>query len=102
MARLIKADGTEKEVFPADGKKFGLAELREMIGGTIDIQLKPTRGRGAKQCMVVNDNGMLIGLELNEVASKIWSEWYPIGEYPHNNFGTIVGDVLVCGWSQIR
>lgn len=102
MARLIKADGTEKEVFPADGKKFGLTELREMIGGTIDIQLKPTRGHGAKQCMVVNDNGKLDDLPMNAAASKIWQEWYPIAEYPHNNDEMIVGDVLVCGWSQIQ
>lgn len=98
----MKVDGTETEVMPKDGKKFDLSELREMVGGTIDIQVEPTRGRGAKRAMVVNDNGVLIGLEINEAASKIWREWYPLAEYPHNNYGTIVGNVLLCGWNQIR
>jgi len=102
MAELIKADGTVEKVRPHDGKKFGLTELREMVGGTIDIQLKPAYGRGARQAIVVNDNGKLNGLPVNEVASKIWREWYPIEKYPYNNDGLIVGDVLVCGWQQIR
>jgi len=102
MAKLIKVDGTEKKVFPVNGKKFGLTELREMIGGTIQIQLKPTRGRGAKQCIVINDNGQLIGLEINKKASEIWREWYPNGECPYNDYKKLVGDVLLCGWNQIQ
>lgn len=102
MAKLLKADGAEQEVYPADGKKFTLSELRALCGGTVDIQMKPQWGRGARQVIVVNDNGKLCGLPVNARASELWRKWYPIARYPHNNDGILVGDVLVCGWNQIR
>ena len=52
--------------------------------------------------MVINDNGKIDELEVNEEASKIWREWYPIEEYPENNDQTIVGDVVVCDDSEIQ
>lgn len=107
MAKLYRV--TEKhgewqeEVSPADGKRFTLTELREFVGGTIDIQRKPREKRGGPQMvMVVNDNGKLEGLPYNEAASKIWREWYPIEKYPINNDQTIVGTVLVCSANQVR
>ncbi len=105
MAKYLKADGTEQEILPVDGKKFTLNELRTLVGGTIDIQVNRGVGshrKGSKRCMVVNDNGKLDGSPVNEAASKIWREWYPIEIYPHNNDGTIVGDVLLCNVRQIR
>lgn len=52
--------------------------------------------------MVVNDNGKLDGMPVNEEASKIWREWYPIEKYPHNNDEMIVGDVLMCSAKEMR
>lgn len=104
MAKLYLAEGKEMEISPNDGKKFTIKELQHLVGGTVDIQMKPRSGgkRGARQCMIVNDNGKLTGLPINAMASKIWQEWYPIDKYPLNNDQTIVGDVLVCGYNQVR
>lgn len=91
-AEVLKADGSRIVVEPNNGKSFTLEELRSIVGGTIDIQKLPKTGGK----VVVNDNGELDGLPVNEAASALWRENYPIEEYPHNNDGTLVGDVLVC------
>ncbi len=87
---LIKTDGTETEVEAENGKRFTLEELQSFVGGTIDVQILPD-GRA----IYLNDNGKNEGLEVNEKASRIWQEAYPIDQYPFNNDGTIVGDVLI-------
>ena len=37
MAKIIKPDGTEVELLPADGKKFTLKELQTAVGGYIEM-----------------------------------------------------------------
>lgn len=98
-AELIKTDGSVMEVMPFGGKKsFSLKELQEIVGGSIDIQRLPK----SKKKLVLNESGKLIGLPVNKVASKLWRENYPITEYPFNNDGTIVGDVIVCDSRMFR
>jgi hypothetical protein len=87
---LIKTDGSEVIVEPENGKRFTLEELQFFVGGTIDVQIIPD-GRA----IYLNDNGKNEGLEVNEKASRIWQEAYPIEQYPFNNDGTIVGEVLI-------
>ena len=85
---LLKTDGTKEDVTPK--KRFTLKQLQTFVGGSIDIQSLPD-GRE----IVLNDEGKLIGLPINDQATKIWKEQYPIGKYPHNNDELIVGDVLI-------
>lgn len=89
--------GTAKEVSPKNGKDFSLDELYELVGSPIDIQTKD----GDDRCLVLRDDGKLLDLPVNEKASQIWKEWYPINEHPLNNDETIVGDVLVCSRTQL-
>lgn len=85
---LLRIDGTNEDVTPK--KRFTLKELQSFVGGTIDIQRLPD-GRE----IILNDDGKLIGLPINEEATKIWKEQYPITKYPFNNDELIVGDVVV-------
>jgi hypothetical protein len=96
----INEDGTqtETEVYPSNGKSFTLEELRGFVGGTIDIQLL----KKANKWLIVNDNGKLIGLKENEIASEMWRKEYPISKFPYNNDGLIVGNVLLSPKHLIR
>ena len=101
MARYIKVSGEEREVKPHDGKLFTLKELQDFVkfpcSKTIDIVPLPS----GKQ-MVVNDNGKIFKQPVNEKATKIFADEYPIAEYPFNNNQDIVGDVLICDLSEIE
>ena len=89
MAIVIKADGTRKEVQPKNGTDFSLEELKGFVGGFIEIVWL-----GDGRIMVVNEEGKLIGLPLNEAASLI---------YIHSGrIDTIIGDVLVCDESEVK
>lgn len=97
---VVNPDGTQTEtqVYPANGKSFTLEELRGFVGGTIDMQLL----RKENKWLVVNDNGKLDGLPINEIASEIWRKEYPIEKFPYNNDGLIVGNVLLSPKHLIR
>lgn len=99
-AEVIQASGYRYPIEPENGKSFTLQELRRIVGGTIDIQRLPKTGGK----MVVNDNGKIKQppLPVNEIASKIWRKNWPIEEFPHNNDGTIVGDVLISDGRWLR
>lgn len=99
QAMVYWTDGKSARALPLDGKKsFGLKQLQDIVGGTIDIHGLPK----SKKVMIVNEEGKLIGLEINKEASRIWRENYPIEKYPYNNDGIIVGAVLVCDRKMIR
>lgn len=87
---LMKVSGEIVQLLPLNRKTFSLEELQGFVGGTIFIA-----GMPSGLCMVGHDEGKLIGLPANERASELWREEYPIMDYPHNNDGLIVGDVLV-------
>lgn len=78
MARLIKADGSEIEVQPAQGKKFFFRELQKFVGGLITYVPHMPRNRA----MVCNEEGLIHKLPLNRLASAIAGQ-------------PIVGDVVV-------
>lgn len=94
MAKLIKTDGTIQEVVPANGKVFSLKEMQDFVGKGKDRMVEIVPLPSGKD-IVVNEEGKLIGLETNEVATKIWKEEYPLEKYPLNNDELIVGDVLL-------
>lgn len=83
MAQIIKTTGEVIETSPANGTDFSLEELRAVVGGFIEIvHLRDGR------LMVVNEEGKLDGLPINELASNLYPD-------------LIVGDVLVCDIKQI-
>lgn len=91
MAKIYKTDGSKEDVFPKDGKYFSYEELKEIVGGMVEILPLPK----SNMLIVINENGKCDGLEKNEVATEIWKREYPIEEYPENNDELIVGNVLV-------
>lgn len=82
MATLVKADGTETEVFPANGKKFTPEELQKLVGGYIEL----TRTNKPVRDMWVNEEGKLNGSLLNHKATMLYQYGYA---------DSIFGDVLV-------
>lgn len=88
MAYIYKSNGEIIETSPKNGKDFSLKELKEIVGGHIEVV---NLGDGY---MVVNEEGKLIGLPFNLNATIVYQISTKIGEH-------IVGDVLVCPKNQI-
>ena len=83
MAQLIKANGEQIDVTPKNGKDFKFEELKEMIGGWIEI----VRLRDDK-ILVVDEEGMCKEKDINPVASLMAGF-------------TVVGDVVFCNNNQV-
>jgi hypothetical protein len=83
-AILYKTDGTSQPIKPQDGRKFGLAELQQMVGGYIEV-IYLSEGR----LMVLNEEGKLRGLPVNAKATAVALPFLGEGDF-------IVGDALVC------
>ena len=85
MAKLIRTNGEteEVEIPKADSLKF----MQEKVGGYIEIlPIAPNDG----MCyMVLNEEGKIHGLPVNNVASRLVS------------YDIIVGDVLLCSEGEI-
>lgn len=84
MATIYKTDGTEENIQPKNGKDFKLKELQPVVEGYVEI-VRLRDGR----IMVVNEEGMLMKLPYNRIASQIAGQ-------------PIVGNVLVCERWQIK
>ena len=86
MAKWIKTSGEVIEVSPNnDGEVFSLEELKGFVGGWIEcINVSP------KQVMVINEEGKLMNLPYNAVAT----EAFRMAFQPTDDF--IVGDALLC------
>lgn len=86
----MRANGTtEPAQKPKNGTDYSLKELQEIVGGFIQIvNLKDDL------IMVVNEEGLLIGLKKNQNATAlaILSEAAEL----------IVGDVLVCHTDMVK
>jgi len=86
-AVLIKADGTTTPVRPRTGSVWTLDELQAFVGGYIEI-VNTNDGRA----MVLHEEGKLKGGVVNDRATDL---------YQYGDHDLIVGDVVVCDWSQI-
>lgn len=84
---ILKADGTKN--FVPTSKKPTLKEMQAAVGGYIQPVSVDFDGR--KRTMIVNEEGKIVGLPVNELATKIYQESYRYG----STFGMVVGDVLV-------
>ena len=90
MAKWLKVSGDEVSVEPKNGTDFTLEELKRFVGGYIEI----IRLRNGK-LMVVNEEGKLNRLPINDYATLIWEGVYGCTD-------VIVGDVLVCKEGEIK
>lgn len=89
MAYIYKSNGEVIETSPKNGKDFSLKELKDIVGGHIEVV------NLGDDYMVVNEEGKLLDLPLNLSATRIYQHFTRIGDY-------IVGDVLICEKFQIR
>lgn len=88
MALVIKACGVIDKVTPKADGKFTLEELQGFVGGYIEFVPLPANVTKTA-VMVCNEDGKIIGLPINVLASVIASQ-------------DIVGDVLFCEPTSIE
>lgn len=90
MAKIYKANGEVLDIEPKNGRDFQLEELQAIVGGLIQIiEINDT------EIMVINEEGKLENLPLNEQATAIYQKQVYEGDF-------IVGDVLICKDEEIR
>ena len=92
MATLFQPDGTERDVRPANGRDFTLAELQGFVGGYIEVVYSYNRRRQRGKILVIDEEGKLKGLPVNARASEIFS----------SPFEVIVGPALLCRDDEVR
>ena len=90
MGMIIEPDGTRTEVRPKNGKNYKLEEMQKIVGGLVEI-VQLTKG----VIMVVNEEGLLVSLLFNVVASNMYQAFL-------NTPGHIVGTVLVCKDEEVK
>lgn len=69
MGVLIKATGTITEIQPKNGHDYSLEELQGFVGGL--IELVTFWHEGKIKYAVVNDEGLIMNLPCNLVASLV-------------------------------
>lgn len=95
MAHIYYANGEIKEVTPKNGTEFQLDEMKEIVGGYIwVIGLKEDT---EQRIIVMNAEGKLKGLQMNEKATELAQGFDAISQIDY-----IVGDVLVCNDSMVK
>ena len=84
MAAFIKTNGEITNVTPKNGTDYKYEELKEFVGGYIEIV--PINDH---EIMVVNEEGKLNNLPVNYIAALLYK------------YDTICGNVLVCDDSEV-
>lgn len=97
VAKLITSNGEILMIRPKKGDSFTLEELQRYVDGNIQICTPPGKS-GA--ILVVNEEGKVEGLPVNELASAMWQELAEPGS--ERSFDDVVGDVVLCHTSQIE
>lgn len=90
MGKIYKTDGTITTVEPKNGTDYSLEELQEIVGGYIEVL-----PLNEDEIMVLNEEGKILGLDLNDNATELISEAGMWDDF-------IVGDVLVCKTDEVR
>jgi hypothetical protein len=85
-SRWIKASGEETRLFP-NGKKWSLKEMQNKVGGYVEMIFRTSMSQD--YVMVVNEEGRLCGLPVNQQASEVAGRM-------------IVGDVLIVPRKEIQ
>lgn len=86
MAKLIRANGEVVEIEPKDKDSFTLDEMQGYVNGWIEVVYL-----ASGDVMVVNEEGKLNGLPINEKATELYG-----------SIDTIVGDVMIINRNQIK
>ena len=86
---IYKTNGGVTEISPKNRTYYTLEELKEIVGGYIEI-IHLTENK----IMVINDEGKLINLPHNENATILYRLCLDTIDF-------IVGDALVCDKSKI-
>jgi len=94
IARLYCSDFTIKEITPANGICFTLAELQGYVGGLIEI-LPLEEDELEDRLLVVHEEGKLLSLPYNIPATLIWIMYYGDTDY-------VSGNAVICHPSFIR
>ena len=93
MAKIYKTDGTVVATEPRNGKNFQLSELRDIVGGYIEV---------VALCggfyMVVNEEGKLRNLPFNREATNVLQKMAANKGYVNDY---ICGNALVCEKTQL-
>lgn len=89
LSTIIMADGSRQNIEPRNKTDFQLDELSGIVGGYIEV-LPLSR----TQCMVVNEEGKLVGLPYNHNATLVVRA--------AGIDDIIVGNVLVCDINKIK
>ena len=84
MSAFIKTNGEITNVTPKNGTDYKYEELKEFVGGYIEIV--PINDH---EIMVVNEEGKLNNLPVNHIASLLYK------------YDTICSNVLVCDDSEV-
>jgi hypothetical protein len=90
-ALILKPDGTEIPVVPANFRDFKINELQTICGGFVQVVFLDN-----DKLLVCNENGMFDGLPENPKASAIYWANGGIPGCP------VLGDVLICDKGQIE
>lgn len=91
VAKWIKTDGAIECVSPRNGRAFELDELNKFVGGHFEVIR--TAGN-IDALLVVNEDGYMLRLPFNRVATKLLKET--------GRAGDIVGNCLLCLSTQIE
>ena len=86
MAKLIRANGEVVEIEPKDKDSFTLDEMQRYVNGWIEVVYL-----ASGDVMVVNEEGKLNELPINEKATELYG-----------SIDTIVGDVMIINRNQIK
>lgn len=86
---VLKTDRTKYDYPPSNGTDYKLKEMQTIVGGFIEIL-----HINDEIIMVLNEDGLSLGLPVNEQANRYCAE--------HELDCYIVGDVLVCHDSMVK
>ena len=92
-AKWLKTDLSVVDVEPKNGTDFQYDELREFVGGYIEV----VPLKGGKQILVVNEEGKIQGLPVNALATNTLAL-----SYQPRLTDIIVGDALLCDSDMVR
>lgn len=91
-ATIFFADGSRRQITPADGRYFSLDEMQKIVGGC--IQILPLNG---EMMLVVNEDGKNLAppLPVNPVVTLLTRNLIADDDL-------IVGDVLICSEEYLQ
>tara|TARA_R110002012_G_scaffold311164_2_gene520456 strand:- start:2726 stop:3073 length:348 start_codon:yes stop_codon:yes gene_type:complete len=89
---VLKPDGSIESFKPKDGTTFTLEEVQNAVGGYVQPIYM------GSSLMLVNEDGLEIGLPYNSQATKIYTKYFKT----NNKENFIVGDVLLCPSNMLK